>query len=520
MIKGDLLVLAATVQPTTDHFDLSSAASVQRNLSNAELVEQALLRGEGVLASNGALVSKTGKYTGRTPGDKAVVREPSSEENIWWDNNKEISLERFAALKQKVQAYLANKDLYVVDAYGGADPKHRISVRVIVERAWHALFIKTLLIRPDEQALGGFAADWTIIDVSGMEADPAVDGTAGTAFILLNFAEKLVMIGGTQYAGEMKKSVFTILNYLLPLKGVLSMHCSANIGVAGDTALFFGLSGTGKTTLSADPERRLIGDDEHGWTEDGVFNFEGGCYAKCIRLSKENEPQIWDAIRFGSVLENVIMDAHRNPNYDDGSITENTRVSYPVEFIPNAVIPSVGGHPKNICFLTADAFGVLPPISLLTEQQAMDQFLLGYTAKVAGTEAGVKEPQATFSTCFGAPFLPLRPKVYSDLLGQKMHQHGSKVWLINTGWTGGAYGVGKRMDIDHTRAMVRAALSGALDDVEYSEHSVFGFAMPTTCPGVPDVVLDPRNTWGDREAYDAKAHELKQMFDEQIAKFR
>jgi phosphoenolpyruvate carboxykinase (ATP) len=520
VIKGDLLVLAATLQPSTDHFDLSSAASVQRNLSNAELVELALLRGEGVLAANGALVTRTGKFTGRTPGDKAVVREPGSEENIWWENNKEISAEKFAALKKKVQDYLTGKDLYVVDAYGGADPKHRISVRVIVEQAWHALFIKTLLIRPDTHDFAGFSPDWTIVDVSHFEADPQIDGTVGKPFILLNFAEKLVMIGGTQYAGEMKKSVFTILNYLLPLKGVLSMHCSANIGAGGDTALFFGLSGTGKTTLSADPERRLIGDDEHGWTDEGVFNFEGGCYAKCIRLSQENEPQIWDAIRFGSVLENVIMDEHRNPDYDDGSITENTRVSYPVEFIPNAVIPSVGGHPKNICFLTADAFGVLPPISLLTEQQAMDQFLLGYTAKVAGTEAGVKEPSATFSTCFGAPFLPLRPKVYAELLGQKMREQGSKVWLINTGWTGGAYGVGKRMDIDHTRAMVRAALSGALDGVEYEEHSVFGFAMPTTCPGVPDVVLDPRNTWEDKAAYDSKANELKAMFDQQIAKFQ
>ncbi|MDQ2985936.1 MAG: phosphoenolpyruvate carboxykinase (ATP) [Armatimonadota bacterium] len=519
-IKGDHAILAATAQPTTEHFDLSSAASVQSNLSNAELVEQALAKGEGVLASNGALVSKTGKFTGRTPGDKATVREPSSEENIWWENNRELSPERFAALKEKVQGHLSNKHLYVVDAYGGADPKHRISVRVIVEKAWHALFIRTLLIRPDDQAIAGFSPEWTIIDASSMEADPATDGTVGKPFILLNFAEKLVMIGGTEYAGEMKKSVFTILNYLLPIKGVLSMHCSANIGVGGDTALFFGLSGTGKTTLSADPDRRLIGDDEHGWTDDGVFNFEGGCYAKCIRLSRKNEPQIWDAIRFGSVLENVVLDRHRNPLYDDGSITENTRVSYPVEFIPNAVIPSVGGHPKNICFLTADAFGVLPPISLLTEEQAMEQFLLGYTAKVAGTEAGVKEPQATFSTCFGAPFLPLRPKMYSDLLGQKMRQHGAKVWLINTGWTGGPYGVGKRMNIDHTRAMVRAALSGELDNVDYDEHEVFGFAMPTICADVPAEVLDPRNTWGDKAEYDVKAKQLKAMFDEQIAKFR
>jgi phosphoenolpyruvate carboxykinase (ATP) len=512
--------LAVTTETVTNHFDLSTASSVHSNLSNAELVELALARGEGVLADNGALVSSTGAFTGRTPGNKAIVREPGSEENVWWENNKEISPTHFSLLKSKVQDYLANKELYVVDAYGGADPEHRINVRVIVEKAWHALFIRTLLIRPDYQSLPAFTVDWTIVDVSGMEADPVIDGTAGKPFILLNFAEKLVMIGGTQYAGEMKKSVFTILNYLLPLKGVLSMHCSANIGASGDTALFFGLSGTGKTTLSADPNRRLIGDDEHGWTDDGVFNFEGGCYAKCIRLSRKTEPQIWDAIRFGSILENVILDERRVPDYDDGSITENTRVSYPVEFIPNAVIPSVGGHPQNICFLTADAFGVLPPISLLTEEQAMQQFLLGYTAKVAGTEAGVKEPQATFSTCFGAPFLPLRPKVYADLLGEKMRAHGAKVWLINTGWTGGPYGVGKRMNIDYTRAMVSAALSGALDEVDYVVHTIFGFAKPQTCPGVPDEVLNPRNTWDDQDAYDAKARELKAMFDEQLAKFQ
>lgn len=475
--------------------------------------------GEGVLADNGALVATTGAFTGRTPGNKAVVREPGSEDNIWWEQNKDISVEHFSALKRKVQDYLANKELFVVDAYGGADPEHRISVRVIVEKAWHALFIKTLLIRPDQQSLPAFEPDWTVIDVSSMEADPAVDGTAGKPFILLNFAEKLVMIGGTEYAGEMKKSVFSVLNYLLPLKGVMSMHCSANIGAAGDTALFFGLSGTGKTTLSADTTRRLIGDDEHGWTDKGVFNIEGGCYAKCIRLSRETEPQIWDAIRFGSVLENVILDEGRAPDYDNGSITENTRVSYPVEFIPNAVIPSVGGHPDNICFLTADAFGVLPPISLLTEKQATEQFLLGYTAKVAGTEAGVKEPQATFSTCFAAPFLPLRPRVYADLLAEKIRAHGAKVWLINTGWTGGPYGVGKRMNLGYTRAMVSAALSGALDQVQYSVDSTFGFACPTECPGVPSEVLNPRNTWEDKDAYDAKAAELKAMFDKQLEKF-
>jgi phosphoenolpyruvate carboxykinase (ATP) len=448
------------------------------------------------------------------------VREPGSEGNIWWENNKEFDAAQFQALKRKVSEYLRNKELFVVDAYGGAEPQHRISVRVIVEKAWHALFIRTLLIRPDKAGLSTFEPDWTIVDVSEMQADPAADGTNSGAFIILNFSEKIVMIGGTQYAGEMKKSVFTILNYILPLKNVLSMHCSANIGAGGDTALFFGLSGTGKTTLSADPERRLIGDDEHGWDEAGVFNFEGGCYAKCIKLSEEAEPQIWHAIRFGSVLENVVLDEHRNPDYNDSSITENTRVSYPVEFIEGAVLPSVGGHPSNICFLTADAFGVLPPISKLTEDQAMEQFLLGYTAKVAGTEAGVKEPTATFSTCFGAPFLPLHPMVYANMLREKIRRHNVNVWLVNTGWTGGPFGVGRRMNIHHTRAMVRAALGIGLRDVEFVRHPVFGFDMPTSCEDVPPEVLNPRNTWSDGSAYDAKATELKAMFDAQIAKFR
>ena len=376
------------------------------------------------------------------------------------------------------------------------------------------------MIRPTANELDNFEPDWTVIDVSEMKADPAVDGTLDEAFILLNFSQKLVMVGGTQYAGEMKKSIFTILNYLLPLQGVLSMHCSANIGDKGDTALFFGLSGTGKTTLSADPDRRLIGDDEHGRSDDGIFNFEGGCYAKCIKLSEEAEPQIWSAIRFGSVLENVVLDENRVPDYNDSSITENTRVSYPVEFIDGAVIPSVGGHPKNICFLTADAFGVLPPISLLTEEQAMEQFLLGYTAKVAGTEAGVKEPTATLSTCFGAPFLPLRPNVYAEMLGEKIRMHGAKVWLVNTGWTGGPYGIGKRMNIHHTRAMVKAALNGDLDGVEFAPNAVFGFAVPQSCPGVPSEVLNPRETWADKSAYDQKAAELKKMFDDKVATFK
>ncbi|MBA3725728.1 MAG: phosphoenolpyruvate carboxykinase (ATP) [Armatimonadetes bacterium] len=511
--------MATTAQPTT-HFDLDSAVSVHYNLSAPELIEHALRKGEGVLTEKGALVTRTGKYTGRTPKDKHIVREPGSEGRVWWENNREFSQEKFEALKDKVAEHLKGRELYVVDAYGGADPMHRINIRVIVEKPWHALFIKTLLIRPDAAGLASFMADWTIVDASEMTAEPPVDGTQGEAFIMLNFAERLVLIGGTQYAGEMKKSVFTILNYILPIKGVLSMHCSANIGAAGDTALFFGLSGTGKTTLSADPDRRLIGDDEHGWSEEGVFNFEGGCYAKCINLSKDSEPQIWDAIKFGSVLENVILKADRTPDYEDASITENTRVSYPVDYIENAVLPSVGGHPVNICFLTADAFGVLPPISRLTEDQAMDQFLLGYTAKVAGTEAGVKEPTATFSTCFGAPFLPLHPTVYAEMLRDKIRKHGAKVWLVNTGWTGGPYGVGQRMSIHYTRSMVKQALSGGLDDVALEAHPIFGFSVPRSCDQVPDAVLDPRTTWSDPAAYDAKANELKSMFDEQIKKFR
>ncbi|MCH8274670.1 MAG: phosphoenolpyruvate carboxykinase (ATP) [Armatimonadetes bacterium] len=508
-----------SIEPKSDHFDLTAAEAVHTNLSIPALVEHALRKGEGELASNGAFVTRTGKYTGRTPRDKHVVREPSTEKDIWWEGNQEFDPVRFDAMKAKVNDFIRGRELYVVDAFGGADPRHRISARFIVQKAWHAMFAKTLLIRPSPDELKTFDPQWTVIDVCDYLANPEVDGTQSEAFILLNFAQRLVMIGGTAYAGEMKKSIFTILNYLLPLKGILSMHCSANVGEKGDTALFFGLSGTGKTTLSADPDRSLVGDDEHGWTDAGVFNFEGGCYAKCIRLSKENEPQIWNAIRFGSVLENVIVDDNRVPDYDDGSITENTRCTYPVEFIESAVIPSIAGHPKNVLFLTADAFGVLPPISLLDERQAMNQFLLGYTAKVAGTEAGVTEPSATFSACFGSPFLPLPPKVYAKMLGEKMRRHGARVWLVNTGWSGGPYGVGERMDLPHTRAMVKAALNGDLDRVEFRPDPVFGFSVPQTCPGVPPQVLNPRDTWKDANAYDKKAAELRAMFDEQIRKF-
>lgn len=499
--------------------NLTSATNVFQNLSVAELVEQAIKRGEGVLSADGALVAKTGKYTGRTPKDKFTVRESSCEDHVWWDSNQAMSPDVFARLWEKAESKLVGKELFTVDTYGGADVHHRIKARFVVEKAWHALFIRTLLIRPTEDELKSYEPDWTILDLSTESVDPVEDGVNGDAVIALNFAEKKVLIMGTQYAGEMKKSVFTILNYLLPLKGVMSMHCSANIGEKGDTALFFGLSGTGKTTLSADRNRKLIGDDEHGWTDDGVFNFEGGCYAKCIRLSEENEPEIWNAIRFGSVLENVVMDENRVPDYDDGSITENTRCAYPVEFIEGAVIPSLGGHPENIVFLTADAFGVLPPISKLTPEQTMYHFLNGYTAKVAGTEAGVTEPQATFSACFGQPFLPLPPKVYAELLKEKIKKHGSRVWLVNTGWSGGPYGTGSRMSIKYTRAMIRAAFRGALDDVKFVEDPIFGLQVPSTCPEVPDDVLMPRNTWSDKDAYDQKAKALQAMFEENYQKF-
>lgn len=498
--------------------NLDSVTTLHRNLSITELVEHAIRHG-GVLASNGALVADTGKYRGRTPKDKHTVREPGSEANIWWDNNTPMEPEVFARLLDKANQYIEGKTLYQVDTYGGADPEHRIKARFLVERPYHAMFIKQLLIRPTQEELATYDPDWTIIDLCYLTCDPAVDGTKGDAVIALNFAEKTVLIMGTQYAGEMKKSVFTILNYLLPLEGILSMHCSANIGEGGDTALFFGLSGTGKTTLSADPKRRLIGDDEHGWDDKGVFNFEGGCYAKCIKLSKEGEPQIWNAIKFGSVLENVILDENRDPDYDDVSLTENTRCAYPVEYIENAVIPSVGGHPKNIVFLTCDAFGVLPPISKLSRDQAMYYFLNGYTAKVAGTEAGVTEPSATLSTCFGAPFLPLRPRVYADLLGKKIDKHDADVWLVNTGWTGGPYGVGSRMKLGYTRAMIDAAFSGQLDNVEYETDPIFGLQIPTSCPNVPSDILNPRNTWADKDAYDKKAGELFEMFENNYKKF-
>lgn len=508
--------LMSTIAPSQP-IDLSAASEVVYNPSVDELIETALQEDEAVLASNGALVCKSGKYTGRTPKDKHTVVDEDTEKNVWWDNNSRMSPETFEKVRDEIRAYAKGKKLFVIDTFGGADPTNRIAVRFIVERPYHALFIKQLLIRPTPEELASFKPDWTVVDMGKLQLDAAKLGIRSEACIALNMGEKQVLIAGTQYAGEMKKSVFTIMNYLLPLKGVLSMHCSANIGQDGDTALFFGLSGTGKTTLSADPARKLIGDDEHGWTDEGTFNVEGGCYAKCVKLSKEGEPEIWSAIKRGAVLENVILKADGTPDYDDVSITENTRAAYPIEHIENAVHPSVGGHPRNIVFLTCDALGVLPPIAKLTRDQAMYFFLSGYTAKVAGTEAGVTEPTVTFSTCFGAPFLPLRPKVYAELLGKKIDQHGSEVWLINTGWTGGGYGVGHRMKLSHTRAMIHAAFSGDL--TQFETDPIFGLSIPTACPGVPSEVLNPRETWADKSAYDAKANELRSMFEENYKKF-
>ena len=494
---------------------------VHWNLSVPALYEQALRREEGVIAAEGPLTCRTGQHTGRSPNDKFVVREPSSEQQVWWGKvNQPMESAQFDVLHRDMLTALAGQELYVLDCYAGADPTYRLPVRVVNEFAWHNLFCRNLFI-DDPAAAAEQSPQFTIIDAPSFKADPKRHGTRSETVIALNFAKKLVLIAGTSYAGEMKKSVFTILNYLLPLRNVLSMHCSANIGPGGDVALFFGLSGTGKTTLSSDPERLLIGDDEHGWSDHGVFNFEGGCYAKTIHLSADAEPQIYDTTRrFGTVLENVVIDPDtRALDLDDDRYTENTRAAYPISFIDNAVGSGQGGHPKNVVMLTADAFGVLPPISRLTPEGAMYHFLSGYTAKVAGTEKGVTEPKATFSTCFGAPFLPLPPSRYAGMLGEKIARLKARVWLVNTGWTGGAYGAGKRMKIAYTRAMIRAALSGALDAVRYEKDPVFNLDVPTSCPDVPADVLKPRTTWSDPAAYDQAAAKLAGMFAENFETF-
>src|SRR5687767_6784605 len=499
------------------------AGHVHWNLSPAALYEEALRRGEGQLAADGPLVARTGQHTGRSPNDKFVVREPQSEQHVHWGAvNKPIDEAKFELVHRDMMAYAQDKDLFVLDAWGGADPKYRMPIRVVNEFAWHNLFARNMFLPEDDAAKRAtHRPEFTVIDFPTFKADPAKHGTRSEVFILVHFGRKLVLIGGTHYAGEIKKSIFTILNYMLPLQGVMPMHCSANAGDNGDTALFFGLSGTGKTTLSADPERHLIGDDEHGWSGEGVFNFEGGCYAKVINLSPEGEPDIYRTTQmFGTILENVVLDPEtKQVKFEDKSITENTRASYPLHYIPNFVADGRGGHPRNVIFLTADAFGVLPPIAKLSPEQAMYYFMSGYTAKVAGTERGVTEPQATFSACFGAVFLVWPPTKYADMLGRLLKEHDSKVWLVNTGWSGGAYGTGKRMKLSYTRAMIDAALSGSLDNTPLRTDPVFGLAVPTAIPGVPVEVLDPRGTWPDGTAYDEQAKKLAGMFRKNFEKF-
>jgi phosphoenolpyruvate carboxykinase (ATP) len=506
-----------------DEIGLHNVGRVYWNATTPQLYEEITRRREGWVAHLGPIVVRTGSHTGRSPRDRFVARDPVAAERVWWGPaNRPFEPEKFDALHRRLSAYLQNKDVFVQDCHAGADMEYRCSIRVITETAWHSLFARNMFRQihdPGERA--EHVPEFTVINAPGFHAIPELDGTESETFILLSFEKKLVLIGGTSYAGEIKKSVFTLLNYVLPERNVLSMHCSCNVGEDGDSALFFGLSGTGKTTLSADPKRKLIGDDEHGWSQVGIFNFEGGCYAKVIRLSPEAEPDIYETTRrFGTLLENVGFDLDtRRVDLDDDSLTENTRAGYPVSHIPNAIREGVAPHPKNVVFLTADAFGVLPPISRLTHEQARYHFLSGYTAKVAGTERGVVEPQATFSACFGAPFMALPPTVYSRLLGERIRDHDVRCWLINTGWTGGPYGVGERISIAYTRAIVEAALTGKLDDVPLREDETFGLRIPAECPGVPSEVLDPQSTWSDASAYVAKAHELAGLFHENFKQF-
>ena len=502
---------------------IETRATLHWNLVTARLVETAVARGEGKLSADGPLVVDTAPHTGRSAQDKFIVRDAETEGTVWWGKtNKAMAPAHFAALKADFLALLHEKeDLYVQDLFGGSQPGHRVRVRVVNELAWHNLFIRTMLVRPEEAQLKDFVADYTIIDLPTFRADPERHGTRSETVIAVSFSEKLVLIGGTRYAGEMKKSVFGILNYLLPPTGVMPMHCSANMGPDGRTAVFFGLSGTGKTTLSADPKRTLIGDDEHGWSDTAVFNFEGGCYAKMIRLSEDAEPEIFATTkRFGTVLENVVMDqVTRQLDLDDASLAENSRGAYPIDFIPNSSDENMGGTPTNIVMLTADAYGVLPPIARLTPDQAMYHFLSGYTARVAGTEIGVTEPDATFSTCFGAPFMPRHPSVYGNLLKERIAQGAVDCWLVNTGWTGGKYGVGHRMPIKATRALLDAALDGSLKDAEFRTDPNFGFKVPVSVPGVDAAILDPRATWPDKAGYDATAAKLVDQFNENFAQF-
>ncbi|MFT5871927.1 MAG: phosphoenolpyruvate carboxykinase (ATP) [Clostridium sp.] len=504
-----------------NYLNIETSKKIYRNLPISDLVSFALLRHEGTLSEAGALVVNTGKYTGRSPMDRFIVSQPSVKELIkWGDINLPIEEKIFDNLYSKMCKYLSDKDIFVFDGYVGAMEEYKLSIRVVNELASEALLSNQLFRRPDKDELASHKAEFTVIAAPGFKAKGAIDGVNSEAFIIINFDKKIVLIGGTQYAGEIKKSIFSVMNFLLPLRGVFPMHCSSNIGKNGETAVFFGLSGTGKTTLSADPERKLIGDDEHGWCDTGVFNFEGGCYAKTIKLNKNNEKEIYSALKFGSLLENVVLDDDKVPNYDDARLTENTRGAYPLEYIENAELSGIGGHPSTIIFLTADAFGVLPPISKLSKEAAMYHFISGYTSKLAGTERGITEPKATFSSCFGEPFMLMRPSVYASLLGERIDKHKTDVFLVNTGWIGGEYGIGSRMKLAYTRAMVSAALDGTLRETEYTEDPIFKVAIPKAVPNVPSGILNPENTWEDKEKYALKAKELAHKFSVNFSKFK
>jgi phosphoenolpyruvate carboxykinase (ATP) len=496
-------------------------AKINRNFSVEKLIEIAVEKNEGMVTSTGSLSVKTGKYTGRSPDDRYIVFDDLTHDKVHWGKvNKQFPTETFEKLFQKMKKFVDGKELFVFDGFIGADHENRLPIRIINDHAWQSLFAHQLFIRPTDAELESHEPELTVMCINDFEAIPEVDGTNSNVFILINLSKKLVLIGATSYAGEIKKSIFSSMNFMLPSKDVFPMHCSANVGKDGDVTLFFGLSGTGKTSLSADPERMLIGDDEHGWSDNGIFNFEGGCYAKCINLKEESEPQIWNAVKNGAVLENVVIDKESlKPDFDDGNLTENTRAAYPLDYIPGAVIPSVGGNPKVIIFLTADAMGVLPPMAKLSKNAAMFHFMSGYTSKLAGTERGVKEPKATFSKCFGAPFMPRLASVYAKMLGEKISKHNTAVYLINTGWSGGPYGVGKRIKIEYSRAMVTAAITGSLDIVKFSHNNIFNLDVPTECPGVPSKILDSKSTWIDKDAYDLSAKKLAQMFADNFKKF-
>ncbi|MFT8665820.1 phosphoenolpyruvate carboxykinase (ATP) [Acetobacter orientalis] len=523
-LKANIIAYAETQNPETvlDKTGLSDAFAVHANLAAPELVAAALERQEGVLSEDGAFAVETGVHTGRSAKDKFIVDEPSTSAEVWWtDINQKMSPEHFLRLTDTVRGYLSGQELFTQDLYAGADPAHRIKVRLVTTNAWHALFARNMFIRPAADDLADFVPDYVILHAPDLELDPELYAIRSETAVALSFAQKLIVIAGTQYAGEIKKSIFTVMNWLLPPKGVLPMHCSANIGPKGESAIFFGLSGTGKTTLSSDRKRPLIGDDEHGWADEGVFNFEGGCYAKVIRLNKEAEPDIWNAShRFGAVLENVTVQSGGKLDLDDASRTENTRSCYPTHFIPNAVENGRGGKPEHVLMLTADAFGVLPPISKLTPDQAMHHFLSGYTARIAGTEKGLgNEPEATFSACFGAPFLPRPPAIYGELLRKRLAQGNVSCWLVNTGWFGGAYGVGQRMSLAHTRAILSAVLEGSLAQADYEQEPFFGLSVPKNVAGVPADILNPISAWADKEAYKAQAEKLVKLFAKNAEKF-